>query len=121
MTGNILYRLAAGSIIRPFGLWEVNWEVYAAMHCASEYWIQKEAIELMSTLLWNEWAKLYLNKWGTDELIELPMGRALQVNQVQYFWVAPKPGEWCIVMRCTEKGEKHFGETHAADAEPVRP
>jgi hypothetical protein len=121
MVGNILYRLAARSMRRPLGLWEVKWEVEALDGYSSEYWIQEEATKLMSQLLWNEWAMLYLNKWGTDEWMEFPMGKALHIIQVECLWVAPNPGEWCLVMRCTEKGEKHFGELYSPDSLPVRP
>jgi hypothetical protein len=118
---NIDYRLAVKCTRRPVGLWEVNWEVDALTEYSTQAWIQEHAKEVVCNLLWNEWTQLYLNQWGTDTLIELPMGKALQVVQFNYFWVPPDSGEWCIAMRCTEKGEKHFGETHAADAVPVRP
>jgi hypothetical protein len=110
------FRILDKAAMRPFGLWELYWEILA---CIDDYQSEVASFHvgrrLLRHFLSDELVKLYLHQWGTDEYQELELYKALQVVEYKQFWVAPDMGQWGIVFKSTEKGEHYSPETVMPD------
>lgn len=110
------FRILDKAALRPLGLWELHWELYA---CLDNYYNEVRLLNvgrrMLRHFLLEEFVNLYLHQWGTTEYLELQLHKALQVVENKLFWVAPDKQQWCIVVKATEKGEHYSPETVMPD------
>ena len=111
----LVYKILWSTIEDFVGLWEILWELNSVMSENGQIENQELAKKILRYFLVQKLIKLYINKWGSDDLEELQFKEAIKILDDEKYWNAPKINALCIKIGNTEFGEKFYNQDLLGD------
>ena len=106
----IIYKILWSTIEDFVGLWEILWELNSILPENSQEQNHDILKKILKYFLEQGLIRIYVSKWGNDELEAKDFSEAINLIENEKFWNAPAINDLCVKIGNTEKGEKYYNE-----------